>query len=224
VKHACLREVHRGDTVLDIGANYGYFTLLLSDLVGPSGRVHAFEPVPTTWQRLNDTVRSSALFTNVTLHRAAVSASDGMATIHLPGEDSGQASLRRQDSGSWEHHSQVETFTVPTVALDTHESTARPIAFIKCDVEGAELPALQGMVRSLTRWQPLLLLEVCGAWTRSFGYKPADVFRFLRAHGYDRFVEVGPVPRLVEEGSLPDDASFDVLCSGPRSSRGSRHP
>ena len=92
------------------------------------------------------------------------------------------------------------------------------MSFVKCDVEGAELPALRGMQARLKRCRPLLLLEVFSKWTAGFGYHPVELFDFLRALGYDRFFAAnGRLTPLVDvratlaEGA--DRQSMNLLCA-----------
>ncbi|MGL5804752.1 MAG: FkbM family methyltransferase [Xenococcaceae cyanobacterium] len=63
-----IKLVENGDVVLDIGANKGQYTVLFSHLVGPEGKVHAFEPIEPTYQRLSYNVRTKKRFNNVDLN------------------------------------------------------------------------------------------------------------------------------------------------------------
>src|SRR3990172_2612704 len=65
-----------GDTFIDIGANIGYFTLVASPLVGPSGKVHSFEPIPGIFSTLQSNVAANGL-TNVRMNQAAIFETDG---------------------------------------------------------------------------------------------------------------------------------------------------
>jgi FkbM family methyltransferase len=220
-KFVSLALVPRGGTVLDIGANAGYFTLLFSDLVGPDGRVHAFEPVPPTHAAISASMARESWFRNVWVHGVAVSDTSCDVTIQVPGDDTGQASLVRQAEGSWARAAVVTTYQVRAVRLDEYLPATEPIHFVKCDVEGAELPALRGMQALLARWQPLLMLEVCPAWMRGFGYGSESLFTFLGGMGYDRFLEVAEPLRFLgdstaaaRDAALPDSAN--VICATAR--------
>ena len=82
-------RVKPGMTVLDIGANTGYTTLLLADMVGRHGQVHAFEPMPVLHALLSKNVQSNGL-TQVHLHQFALSDRKGETTLHIdPGNDGG---------------------------------------------------------------------------------------------------------------------------------------
>jgi FkbM family methyltransferase len=162
--------VRSGDWVLDIGANVGHYTRRLSDLVGPSGRVVALEPVPSTFALLAANVQ---LFTyaNVTLINAAASSRMGLSGMSVPRFSSGLANY-------YGAHVAVAgenpSLTVATLSIDSLDID-RPIALVKVDVEGHESLALQGMQVLLMRYHPVLIVE-----TRS-----GDVIAALSGMGYD---------------------------------------
>ncbi len=183
-KRVFLALLRRDDVICDIGANRGHFTRLFSDIAGPAGAVHAFEPVPATFARLRESVAGRA---NVTLHPCALGDAEGSVTLHLPGEDDGQASLRTHSSGSWQPGVDVRAHGCRMTTLDAWAAALPRLDFVKCDVEGAERLVLAGAGRALDRLSPLLFLEVNPEWTRAFGYTPDDLLADLRARGYDTF-------------------------------------
>ncbi len=209
--------VRRDDVVFDIGANQGNFTALMSNLVGPGGRVHAFEPSPDTCALLRETLaeraRNSA---NVSVNPAAVGTEDGVATLHTPQQDHGQASLKTHDAGSWAGAVAVRSTEVRVLALDPYVATHAPsrVDVIKMDVEGAELLALRGFAAGLRSSHPVVVCELCGAWTRAFEYEPGDVIDELRAAGYDSFFLVGDrgeLTQLADARSVNDGESHDLV-------------
>jgi FkbM family methyltransferase len=228
-KIAFLRLLHRGDTVLDIGANAGYYTLLFSHLAGPRGHVHAFEPIPPTFALLSSHITHGRRFDNAVLNNCAVSdaadAAGGPLTLFVPGADFGQASLaRHHNAGSWQREEPVRSWPATAVTLDSYCAALPRLDFIKCDVEGAELKVLRGAAATLRRFTPLLSLEVCADWTEGFGYEPADLVRFLAPFGYSRFYLAGETLRPLgvaadaaeaelAAGGLPGSAS--LLCAVP---------
>lgn len=219
-KRVFLRLVRPGDSVFDVGANLGHYTVLFSHLAGRNGEVHAFEPIPSTFDRLSANVAARARFGNVRLNRAAVSDRPGPVTLWLPGDDHGQASLARHRAGSWTPATEVREFSCEAVRLDDYvrERGTGQVAFVKCDVEGAELPALRGAAETLKRHRPLLHLEVSAAWTGDFGYDPADLIRFLLDLGYRSFHLLREDVRrlddpLTELGGLQE--SVNLLCAVP---------
>jgi FkbM family methyltransferase len=190
-KRCYLRLIRRGDTVVEAGANVGDFTLLFSDLVGPLGVVHAFEPVGVNFERLRQCMSRCARYQNYRLCPDALGEYRGEVTVYFPELDPAQASLRVQAEGSWtmsgNHRSQVAFQT----RLDEYSANLDRVDFLKCDVEGAELLVLQGARQTLLRWTPKILLELNPDWSRSFGYSPEDTLAFLRSCGYRRFWSIG---------------------------------
>lgn len=205
--------------VFDVGANRGYLTQVYSLLVGPQGRVFAFEPIPTTFQVLQERMAERQVIPNVDLINVALAETSGTAVMHLPGQDDGQASLLpHRGVGSWRTADLPATFQCRQVRLDDFVGD-RGIArldFLKYDVEGAELLVLRGATDTLRQFQPVLYLEVSPDWTADFGYHPTAIIEFLRPLGYDRFLLVTadrsqPQPTGVEQlKSLTGSAN--LLC------------
>jgi FkbM family methyltransferase len=158
----CLKP---GDTFIDVGANIGYFTLLAASLVGPKGRVVAFEASSATFARLGDNIRRNGMEKIVQAVHAAVADREGVLTLHLgPEDNSGMASLLRDQGGTAE---QVQAKPLGMLVPEADLAAAR---LIKIDVEGAEEMVVTGM-------QPILhkitgsdiLMEVSPAVTSSQG-------------------------------------------------------
>src|SRR5690349_21100394 len=221
-KRVFLRLLRPGDIVFDVGANLGYYTVLFSHLVGRHGAVHAFEPVPATFQRLEAAVGSLGRFGNVHLRRAAVTDRPGPVTLYMPGDDHGQASLTHHSAGSWTSGAAVTTHDAEGLTLDDYvrERQLPALSFLKCDVEGAELPALRGAAGTLARFRPILHLEVAAAWQADFGASPADLVRFLEPFGYRVWYLLRDEAQRLDDpaaGMAADglEESANLLCLAP---------
>jgi FkbM family methyltransferase len=217
-----LSLVRRGDVVADVGANTGYYSLLFSHLVGASGCVHAFEPVPPTFAELEARMRR-ARFGNVVLNDSALVEEEKTTTIYLPGNDPGQAALTRHRFGSWTMGGPIHTYSCRATTLDAYVESRgiQSLDFVKCDVEGAELLVLRGALKTIRRFSPLLFLEVSRHWTTDFSYEPADLGQFLESFGYSRFflatdrlIPISEVQRDLDGSRLP--ASANLLCAQER--------
>jgi FkbM family methyltransferase len=210
-KRVMLNLVVSGDRVLDIGGNKGHFTLLLSDLVGRTGVVHVFEPVPTTFKSLESRLHREAFYRNIRLHQAAVAAADEHVIIRMPDNDTEQASLAVHNAGSWENAREIQSFQVRSVRLDSLSGVVGGVHFIKCDVEGAELRVIRGGRELLRRCLPILWLEVNVKWTSGFGYHPSELIDELKAIGYDTFLFAGE--RLAPLAESDYTSGGNVLCA-----------
>jgi FkbM family methyltransferase len=152
------RIVKSGDVVYDIGANFGIYTLLLSNIVGSNGKVYAFEPNREILKNLELTVNQKS---NVELMPIALSDTEGQATLFVP-EDVSMASL-----GNWTKEGKFggeihETFCEMRRLDDLIQTgTLAFPQFIKCDVEGAELSVVRGGVSVFNRVDaPIFMFEV----------------------------------------------------------------
>lgn len=146
------RWVSRGDWVLDVGANIGHYTSRLSELVGDSGRVVAFEPVPATFELLAANV-SRLRHRNVTLLNVAASDRAGAIGMTIPKFATGldnyyMAHLSKDESA-------LQVLTLPIDNLGIHER----VSLVKIDAEGHDLHVVRGMQGLLKRDQPVLITE-----------------------------------------------------------------
>ena len=222
IKVVLVGLVRRGDVVLDVGANRGIFTALLSNLVGSDGQVHAFEPSADTCRLLRGTLAERARHPeNVTVNTSAVGTDDGTATLFTPKDDHGQASLRTHDSGSWSKSAPVTSAEVAVLRLDSYAERMKlsRVNVVKMDVEGAEFLALAGFAAGLRSMHPIVACELCGAWTHAFDYEPSAVIGELRKAGYDTFHLVtaeGELRRLADFRKVNDGESHDLVASVAR--------
>ena len=209
--YAFLQLIQNGDHVLDIGANVGIYSELFARVVGPTGRVMAFEPVPATFAQLQKRV---AGLPQITIHQLAVSDQPGDVMLTLPGEDSGQASLKPHHQASWSEPSNIQQHHARAITLDSWSKEAGwpKIDFIKMDIEGAELLALRGASQLILRDQPILFFEVWPDWLVDFGFQPKDIADWLCAHNYDTFAVVKD--KTTKLGNLEADWT-PHLNSGP---------
>jgi FkbM family methyltransferase len=175
-----------GMVCVDAGANVGYFTVLMSRQIGPSGSVIAFEPTPRTFGVLEQNAKLNHL-TNVTLEQCALSSHEGTLTFHVgpPGfEVYNSAGAITHPSASHQAFAEVQ---VGCVTLD-HYLRQRGIPrvdLIKMDVEGAELSVLQGMEQTLlANPHATLVVEFADVTTEGFGYLAQDLGKWLVARGW----------------------------------------
>ncbi len=149
------RLLRPGAWFVDAGANIGYFTLLAAKIVGPTGRIDAYEPDPVNRARLEEHLAINDLAGRVRVHGVALSDRDGQIDLYHPDDaNHGIASI---------YAALVPTgtkYTVPTVRMDRHLDGVPDV--IKMDIEGGEVLALPGMRRILREARPIVLLELHG--------------------------------------------------------------
>ncbi len=226
VFHLLLRP---GMTVVDAGANVGQYALLASAGVGPTGRVHAFEPVLGTFERLRHHVEA-AHADNVVLHRAALWHEEAVLRFALPeGVTGNLGSFAVASDGALE---------AAAVRFDdlVRDHAIGPVGLVKMDIEGSESSALRGMVAMLGRDRPMLLIEVNRAACARLSASPAELWGLLVAKlGYSAWsIGVGgfrPAPvsdGIVQENVLftpgPLPAILEGACRPRRALRWAGHP
>ena len=194
--------VQPGFTVVDAGANVGQYSLLASRAVGPTGRVHAFEPVPRNYERLARHLNANGA-ANVTAHRAGLWHEPSTIHLGLGAEFAGN------NDGSFSVGFRGDV-AAPAVRLD--DVGIGRVDAIKMDVEGAEWSALQGMARTLEAHRPLLLMEVNRAACARLDYAP-DVFwdRLCGELGYAAWVVGGSARAWAKAERPPDLPQANVL-------------
>jgi len=176
------RFLRDGMIVLDIGAHHGFYSLLASKLVGPTGRVVAFEPSPRERVRLERHVRLNEC-KNVRIEGIALGASIGRAELFLvEGMEDYCNSLRPPAVSA-----QTRTVSVDVTTLDEFLSRAdiKNVDLVKLDVEGAELDVLKGASNLLEHSRrPIFLIEVYDIRTQPWGYRAFEIVEFLKKISY----------------------------------------
>lgn len=165
-----------GQTVVDIGANVGFYTLEAARAVGLQGRVIAFEPEPNNCKRIRRNLEANG-HRNVTLCQMAVSERSGRVELFL-GSDCGIHSLLRERASG-------EALEVEMVSLDDYfERHNLAPDLIKIDAEGVELQVLRGMQRTLARYpSTAVICEIYDPSPEVVRRKKTEAVALLEAHG-----------------------------------------
>ena len=175
------KTLGRGGRFVDIGANFGYYTSLASSIVGPTGRVFAFEPSPVAQESLREMVELNRI-TNIELIHAAVGDRAGSIELLLPLDGPVHSPSIFASEGNF------TAFTVPMIALDDYAPLNDGVAIdlMKIDVEGFEPNVIAGLQSLAKRGQIRnLLCEFNSGWLRrNLNTTPAQLLESILALGF----------------------------------------
>jgi len=204
------RLLRPGMTVLDVGAHHGLYTLLLSKKVGGKGRVIAFEPSPRECRRLEKHLRFNHC-SNVHVEHGAAGSEAGEADLYMT--DGFQDWCNSLRPPALPGSTRIERVRVRRIDDALAEQGVSNVDFIKLDVEGGELAALNGATRLLQgESRPAILAEVQDVRTLPWGYPAREILQFLIRMDYRWFAIAGKgalLPISCDQESY--DANFVAL-------------
>lgn len=222
-----IAALSEGDVFFDIGANVGYFSQLAGSIVGPAGRVFAFEPNPTTVATFNSNMTLNSDHAHIALFEKALSDQSGAAAFVAVDENVGpDAPFARDSNGTlWtDDHDTcpgIHRIMVETVRLDALVAERNlPIPkVIKIDTEGAEERILRGAGALIAPDTiPFVFCEINTNGLRQHGSSPQALRAFMRGRGYETYLlnKDGMLPLLVPYGTdIESQYVFNVLFSTP---------
>jgi len=194
-----------GAAFVDVGANVGYYTRMAARIVGPNGKVLAFEPLPTAYQLLQ---RNSADLVNVLALQSALGDRSGTVPfyVHPSGDQSSTMNM-----GDAQEQIRVEIKT-----LDSMTGQFDRVDFIKIDVEGSELQVLQGGKETIERFEPVIQFEFLPKYQDAYDLRFADFQDFFRTFSKAHY-EVFRVSREIHGELLaPVTAEGSDMLAVPR--------
>lgn len=202
-----LRRVLRpGQRVIDIGANYGVYTLSVARTVGAQGKVWAFEPASTTAELLAQSIVANG-FDNVVLDRRALSSSKGTALLSLSQHSELNALIR--GSAPSEASEASESVAVTTLDDSLERYGWQDVDFLKIDAEGEENNILQGGRKFFAALSPLVQYEVkVGAEVK------LQLVQAFKSLGYDSYRLVPGLDLLIpfRVDVHPDSYLLNLFC------------
>lgn len=206
--------IQPGMVIFDIGANIGEITLVAAKRTTSTGRVVAFEPVSSIADRLEENVRENSL-TWVSTLRLGLSNRLGKANIYSSCNQwkstephRGLGSLYPGNYNS----PPLQTIQLTTLDQYIYSNPVERLDIIKIDIEGAELPCLEGAKNTLQFFKPMLIIEVQADTSNAAGYEQSDILGFLQKLGY-RFQRIGLHGRLDEVDQHSLSNYQNVLCT-----------
>jgi len=164
-----LRQTRPGDVVVDVGANIGYYTVLLANKVGNTGKIYAFEPDKTNFEILRKNVEVNNL-KNVETINAAVGSKVGKLKLHKSKDNLGDHKLYGSDG---------ETEEVKIIKLDDFLKNKK-IDLMKIDTQGWEPEVIEGAKNIINRNKPIVFLEYSPASYKIAKLDGQKMMRFLQ--------------------------------------------
>ena len=187
-------------TVLDVGANIGWYSLRLAARRGDRAGIHAFEPIPSTYRQLAENVQLNGFEQRIVCHPFGLSDRSETVRFYRP-ERTGSVAASERELFKAEPQATVDC---PIRRADdvAEELGLGDIDFVKCDIEGGEFGFLKG-AEKIVEQRPTILLEMLRKWARAYGYHPNDIIEWMSARGY-RCAAISnraivPVPRVTDE-------------------------
>lgn len=176
------RTLEPDDVFIDIGANIGTYSISASGCLDKEkgGTVYAFEPVSFVYNRLLENIELNKI-DNILPNKLGIIDENKTIELYLSSQENlGMSSIFHHDTESGEKEK------VKAVKLDdfVSDNNIRKVNVIKIDIEGAEIFALKGMVKTLKKFRPVLLVEISENVLQGKTVSGNDVFNFMRDVGY----------------------------------------
>ena len=202
------RFIKKGDILLDIGANIGFYTTVFSKLAGRYGKVYCFEPDPGNSNFLRSNTKK---FQNVTLIPKAVSEKKGTLTFYT-------SHRLNVDHRSYKPEKFNNSFEVESISIDEFINGKFDVNFIKMDIQGAEYGALKGMVNTLRKNDAILLMEIWPYGLKLAGSSVEEVVSYINKLKYKVYSLNNMKLRRISEKSvkqfgLKEEDYYNVIAS-----------
>ena len=194
--------IHEGDVGIDLGANIGYFTILMANLVGTSGKIFSFEPAPQNFEILQKNIKQNHL-ENVISEQSAIGDIDGKIKLYLSNTNAGWHKVFPTQFVDYEVSD--KNIDVKICSLDK-EFIDKKIDFIKMDIEGYEWNAIKGGKKILEENHDVkLIFEFFPMALRANNVKPDTVLTYLLDIGFHIYA--------IDENMRLLDFSIDDFCT-----------
>lgn len=169
------KNIQKGDTVIDIGANIGFYTKILSELVGEKGMIHAFEPDKTNFERL---LSYCVACKNVKLNNKAIGPKTEKLKIYT-------SKMLNVDHRTYKPEEYEEEIEIDAVNLDEYLAGKEKVDFIKMDIQGFEMSAIKGMEQTLKANPNIkLITEFWPHGLKLTGSSGIEYFNYLVSLGF----------------------------------------
>jgi FkbM family methyltransferase len=193
VVQAMRRHLHAGATFIDIGANIGYISAIGMSMVGKTGVVHSFEPVSVYFERLLNVTKMNPDY-NIVPNNFALGNKDGYATIDIPGTTQIGGSSMVPGFVRKERIERTEKITVRRLDSYMAQNNVSNVALIKIDVEGFELPVLEGASGFFEKNRnnlPPIIVEIIPSVYEQSNSRVHKLEEFMLSFGYRAYCIYG---------------------------------
>lgn len=209
------KYVHRGDVVLDIGANIGYYALILAKLVGEKGRVHCFEPDKKNFRHLEN---ATAHVGNISINNCAAGPKTELLKIYT--SKNLNVDHRTYKPEEFDQEIEIDAVSMDDYMLKKYPAEGGRVDFIKMDIQGFEMQAIQGMLSILEKNTDIKIIsEFWPYGLKKAGNSVTDYFRFLTEQGFNCYLlkknelEKLNLDKVMSLEGLGEETYFNILAS-----------
>lgn len=199
--------IKKGDTIIDIGANIGFYSVMFSDLVGDQGKVYGFEPDNYNFSRLEETIKGHS---NIIARKAAVSNISGQLEFYTSPD-------KNVDHRAYAPDEYATKYTVDCVSLDEFPGKDTKVDILKVDVQGYEMSVYKGAM-NLIKANPGMKIfsEFWPYGLQKAGSSMEEFFNFFNNQGFSLYLLKDDKQTLITEESVKffpvlDEEYFNVL-------------
>ena len=192
------KMLRSNDVFIDIGANIGYFSLLVANN-SPTVKVISFEPVADLFQKMNDNITLNNIKNIMTVNAAVGEVNEEKELFVSASDNLGMSSFKQPENYS----GKKEKVEVVTIDDWFKTSGLSKIDIIKLDIEGSELAGLKGMKEVLLKQKPVLIVEINPETLSMFNLKPSDIYDYLKQLNFEGFL-------ILENGRLEVFKSAEI--------------
>lgn len=185
------QHLPRNGIFIDIGSNIGQHALFAASVVGPSGSVVAFEPIPRLVSQLTESIRLNNFQSIISLNAIACSDTEGEVTIRLRPGNIGGSGLHHTDPS----YSKV---FIKTSKADTYIANLPKVDLIKIDTEGHEVETLRGLEQTLAQHKPKIIVEFSPSLRENKNDYSENFFTLLQKYSYS-FYDLEEGEMLIQE-------------------------
>ncbi|MBC7695272.1 MAG: FkbM family methyltransferase [Burkholderiales bacterium] len=177
------RLVKDGDTIFDIGANIGWYSIHLARKLNKS-KIYAFEPIPATFNQLEQNINLNKC-ENIIPNNIALTDRKQRLSFYYSPKNTVASSSRNIMENADAALVECDANTIDEF-ISEHKITS--LDFIKCDVEGAEYFVYKGGMKVFEKYKPIIFTEMLRKWASKFDYHPNDIINLFSTIGYKCFL------------------------------------